>query len=128
MMKHMPKEVVTEFYDAALNSKDVERALALTSEDYRQHNPLVQDGRSGLKTFIEFLRERFPDSHNEVKRVIAEGDLVALHVLSVRVPGTAGRAIVDIFRVEDGLVAEHWDVIQPLSELAYPPANTNGIF
>lgn len=44
--------------------------------------------------------------------MLADGDLVALHVHSVQVPGTRGRAIVDIFRLEDGKVVEHWDVIQ----------------
>lgn len=127
-MVRSAKEIVAEFYQAALNDKDVERALALTADDYRQHNPLVRDGKDGFRVFIEFLREHFPDSHNEVKRIIAEDDLVALHVHSVRVPGTVGRAIVDIFRVEDGLVAEHWDVIQAIPELMYPPTNTNGFF
>ncbi len=60
--------------------------------------------------------------------VIAEGDLVALYVHSVRVPGTRGRRIVDIFRVSDGKVVEHWDVIQDIPESMYPPINDNGPF
>jgi predicted SnoaL-like aldol condensation-catalyzing enzyme len=77
---------------------------------------------------VRFRRENFPDAHNEVKRVITEGDLVALHVHSVLVPGTPGRMIVDIFRVDGGKVVEHWDVIQRIPERHFPPLNDNGLF
>jgi len=77
---------------------------------------------------VRFRKERFPQSRNEVKMVIAEGGLVALHVHSVLVPGTSGRNIVDIFRVDGGKVVEHWDVIQDIPEALFPPINDNGLF
>jgi predicted SnoaL-like aldol condensation-catalyzing enzyme len=123
-----PREVVLEFYEAALNDKDVQRAGRYVGDTYLQHNPHVPDGPEGLFRFIRFRREHYPHARNEVKRVIAEDDLVALHVHSVVVPGTPGRAIVDIFRVAEGKVVEHWDVIQDIPVELFPPLNDNGLF
>ena len=58
----------------------------------------------------------------------AEGDLVMMHNHSVLVPGTPGRNIIDIFRVEGDKVVEHWDVIQDIPEQLFPPLNDNGLF
>ncbi len=123
-----PRDVVIAFYEAALNEKDVEKAERYLGDVYIQHNPRVPDGPEGLLRLIEFRRRYFPQARNEIKRVIAEGDLVALHVHSVVVPGTPGRAIVDIFRVEGDKVVEHWDVVQEIPVDLYPPAHDNGMF
>jgi predicted SnoaL-like aldol condensation-catalyzing enzyme len=69
-------------------------------------------------------QEKFPASRSEIKRVFADGDYVILHVHAVREPGTRGNAIVDIFKLEDGKIVEHWDVVQPIPEKA---ANANGM-
>jgi predicted SnoaL-like aldol condensation-catalyzing enzyme len=119
------KKLVVAFYDAAINRKDYAAASAMLGSQYKQHNPTAADGAEGLKGFIDFLKTRFPNQKGEIKQVIAEGDKVVLHVHSTRGDGTPGRAIVDIFRVADGKVVEHWDVIQDIPEKA---ANTNGMF
>ena len=119
------KKVVVDFYDKALNQKDFEAAARHFGPRYIQHNPNVPDGPDGLKRLVDLLKEKFPNSKSEIKRVIAEGDLVMLHVHSVREPGQHGRAIVDIFRVENGKIVEHWDVIQAVPEKA---ANQNTMF
>ena len=121
------KELVLDFYEK-YNNRDVEGVMAYLGETYIQHNPWVADGPAAFRRFVTYLRENYPDGRNEVKRAIADGDLVALHVHSRRVPGEEGRAIVDIFRVEDGKVVEHWDVIQPIPKEIYPPINDNGYF
>jgi len=126
--KLSPREIVLAFYEAALNEKDVDKAKRYLGGTYIQHNPRVPDGPEGLFRFVQFRRDRYPAAHNEVKRVIADGDLVALHVHSVVIPGTPGRQIVDIFRVEDGKVVEHWDVIQEIPVDLFPPINDNGLF
>jgi predicted SnoaL-like aldol condensation-catalyzing enzyme len=123
-----PRDVVLGFYQAALIDKDVEKTREYLGDTYAQHNPAVADGPEGLLRFVQFRRERFPQARNEIKRVIAEGDLVALHVHSVLVPGTPGRRIVDIFRVEGEKVVEHWDVIENIPEELFPPLNDNGLF
>ena len=119
------KKIAVGFYDAAINRKDFTAAAAFLGSGYRQHNPTAQDGPEGLKAFIDFLKAKFPAQKGEIKQVIAEGDKVVLHVHSTRGDGTPGRAIVDIFRIANGKVVEHWDVIQDIPEKA---ANTNGMF
>jgi predicted SnoaL-like aldol condensation-catalyzing enzyme len=119
------KKAVLEFYEAAINQKDFDKAAPYIGSRYTQHNPNAADGPEGLKRFLAFLREKFPQAHSEIKQVFADGDYVFLHVHSVREPGSRGNAIVDIFKLENGKVVEHWDVIQPIPEQA---ANSNGMF
>lgn len=127
-VERSPRDIVLAFYEAGLNEKNAEKAARFLGDQYVQHNPMVADGPEAFLRFVRFRRDRFPQSRNEVKMVIAEGDLVALHVHSVLVPGTPGRHIVDIFRVEAGRVVEHWDVIQEIPERHFPPLNDNGLF
>ncbi len=119
------KKTVLEFYEAGLNKKDFEAASKFFGPRYVQHNPTAPDGVEGFKAFVGFLREKFPDSHSEIKRSFADGDYVILHVHSVREKGSRGRAIVDIFKLEGGKIVEHWDVVQDVPEKA---ANSNGMF
>ena len=119
------KKTVVEFYEAAINRKDFEAASKFFGPRYVQHNPNAPDGIEGFRAFLGFLREKFPESRSEIKRVWAEGDYVILHVHAVRAPGARGAAIVDIFKLENGKIVEHWDVIQEIPEKA---ANSNGMF
>ena len=119
------KEVVTAFYEAGLNNKDFAAAEKYMGSYYKQHNPLAQDGKKGFKKYIDYLRATFPRSHSDIKRIFAEDDYVILHVQSIKVPETRGQAIVDIFRLENGKIVEHWDVIQDVPEKS---ANDNGMF
>ena len=119
------KKTVVDFYEKTINQKDFDAASRYLGTRYIQHNPVAPDGAEGLKGFIGFLKSKFPDSKSEIKRVFAEGDYVILHVHAVREPGTRGRAIVDIFRLENGKIVEHWDVAQDIPEKS---ANSNGMF
>jgi len=119
------KKIVIDFYDKALNQKDYEAAAKYFGPRYIQHNPNVPNGPDGLKGLVTLLKEKLPNSRSEIKRVIAEGDLVMLHVHSVREPGQRGTAIVDIFRLENGKIVEHWDVLQAVPEKS---ANDNTMF
>jgi predicted SnoaL-like aldol condensation-catalyzing enzyme len=119
------KKMVVEFYEKAINQKDFEAASKYMGPRYTQHNPMAADGPKGLQGYLQFLRAKYPDSHSEIKSVFADGDYVILHVHAIREPGTRGSAIVDIFRLENNKIVEHWDVIQEIPEKA---ANTNGMF
>jgi len=119
------KKTVLEFYDLAINKKDFDAASKFIGPRYVQHNPRAADGPEGLKAFLALLREKFPDYHSEIKRVFADGDYVIVHVHNVPTPGSRGAAIIDIFKLENGKVVEHWDVRQEIPEQS---ANSNTMF
>jgi predicted SnoaL-like aldol condensation-catalyzing enzyme len=125
-MSEENKKIAIAFYDKLINEFDAEGAFAqYGGTTYTQHTPVIEDGPEGLVKFISWLRSTYPNSHMEIKRAFAEGDMVILHCHWVRSPGERGDAVVDFFRVEDGKVVEHWDVIQPIPENA---ANNNTMF
>jgi predicted SnoaL-like aldol condensation-catalyzing enzyme len=119
------RQTVLTFYDLAINQKDFDAAEKFMGSKYIQHNPMAKDGKEGLKNFIKYLRETQPEYHSEIVRSFADGDYVILHVHNTPAPGAPGKAIVDIFRLEDGKVVEHWDVIQAIPD---DPANDNTMF
>jgi predicted SnoaL-like aldol condensation-catalyzing enzyme len=126
-MSEANKTTVLGFYKKALLERDVENAFKLYGgPTYRQHNPHVEDGMEGVRKFIAWVVSNHPDASGEIKRVFADGEHVILHShwhgLS---DDPRGDAVVDIFRVENGKVAEHWDVIQPIPETS---ANANTMF
>ncbi|WP_084801101.1 ester cyclase [Bradyrhizobium sp. Tv2a-2] len=115
MLPERNKALVTEFYEIASDRRNVE-AVDKYLGAYRQHNPTIEDGVEGLKKYLHWIQSNFPESRSTILRVIGESDTVVLHVHRVRTPGTRGDAIVDLFRVENGKIVEHWDVIQPIPE------------
>jgi predicted SnoaL-like aldol condensation-catalyzing enzyme len=118
------KKRVVEFYEKALNQKNLD-AVDKYLGPYRQHNPQAADGPEGLKGYIKYLKGSAPDFKFEIKRVLADGDFVILHVHGIPAPGARGLAIVDIFRVDGERIVEHWDVVQEIPEKA---ANGNSMF
>jgi predicted SnoaL-like aldol condensation-catalyzing enzyme len=110
------KQIAIEFYNAALNEKNWEKTRSMIGDRYVQHNLNAIDGPEGLKAHIEFLKRDFPNNRGEIKHALADGDLVALHVHNRRSPELRGNAVVDIFRIENGKVVEHWDVVQAIPD------------
>ncbi len=84
--------------------------------DYIQHNPNAADGTEPLKEFVRAGTTQYPNLQYNVVRVLAEGDMVLVHANVVYEPGTRGQSVVDIFRIQNGMIAEHWDVLQDVPE------------
>ena len=119
------KKIVLESYDAMLNKHDIEAATRHFGANYKQHNPMVPDGIEGFKPFFSAYMKLYPNFRVEIKRVLADGDFVTLHVHMVNNPGETGRAAVEIFRLENSKIVEHWDIIQQIPEKS---ANSNTMF
>jgi steroid delta-isomerase-like uncharacterized protein len=123
------KALVRRFYDQVLNGRRVEAIDELTVADYDEHDPLPgqREGRDGLKDRVSMLVEGLAPTFT-VEDVVAEGDRVvvrwtnsARHVGDfLGIPPT-GRycaiAGIDVYRIEDGQLAEHWHVIDQLAML-----------
>jgi predicted SnoaL-like aldol condensation-catalyzing enzyme len=108
--------LVLEMFEAVLNPMDSGAVDRFISPDYIQHNQLAEPGREGLKRFLDTIRAETPQAVHDVKRAFVDGDHVTVHYHVRRWPGDLGWAVIDIFRVADGLIAEHWDVMQDIVE------------
>lgn len=96
--------------------------------DYIQHNPNAPTGRDATLAMMQASMARLPDLTHEVKRVVwGDADLVAVHFHFLREKDTRGHAIVDILRIADGYIVEHWDVMQEVPDPA-GCKNANGMF
>jgi predicted SnoaL-like aldol condensation-catalyzing enzyme len=109
----------------------------LVHEDYKQHNPLVGDGRQSIVDFGELMAKlatkgwnnggKVPEAELRYKHILVDGDFITVHVHAIRWPGDRGTNVIDIFRFQNGLFCEHWDAITevlPDSEIK----NSNGLF
>ncbi|MFC4507709.1 MULTISPECIES: nuclear transport factor 2 family protein [Streptomyces] len=119
------KKIVTDYVDQLLVRKDLAAVDTYLGTEYHEHSPNVPDGAVGVKTGLGAYFERFPQLSVVPKRVVAEGDLVAVQSHYVDAPGERGRAVIDLFRVRDGKIVEHWDATQDVPEAS---ANANTMF
>ncbi|MCK0141073.1 nuclear transport factor 2 family protein [Aliiroseovarius sp. F20344] len=110
-----PKEIVLEVVAAIFINFEPSAAEQLLAKNYVQHNPAVPTGAAPILGFIPGLKESGIEV--EIHRVIAEGDLVVLHTTYTNAQAFGAEALVgfDVFRVEDGKVAEHWDNLTPVA-------------
>lgn len=115
------KAIVRHVYDQLFNRGNLAVVDRYFRADYIQHNPALPNGTAALKSLVSGIRAAHPKAGARVYRVLAEGDLVLVHSNVVLDPGTRGTATVDIFRLERGKIAEHWD-----SNQAVPDATASG--
>jgi predicted SnoaL-like aldol condensation-catalyzing enzyme len=103
------KALVLEAFETLFNRRDYAAAQRFWSPDYVQHSAHIGPGREGL---FGLVKAAPPDMRYENGLIAADGDYVILHGRFWNVGQTANWIVADIVRVEDGLLAEHWDVIQ----------------
>lgn len=112
---------VLKFSEIAFNRHDFDAAAAMVTEDYIQHNPRVPDGRAGFIQFLKASAAARPNFKSTILRSAASGDLVWTHVKVSDGSGKGDMVLVNIFRVTNGRITEHWDVVQPV-----PDSSANG--
>ncbi|MDR7126410.1 putative SnoaL-like aldol condensation-catalyzing enzyme [Pseudorhodobacter sp. 4114] len=117
---HRNKALVFDAMTSLFQRHDASAVERLYAPDYVQHNPNIPQGRDALQAIVAGLPDHV---HYEPGLIVAEGDLVAIHG---RIRGWAEepQIAIDIFRIEGGRLAEHWDVLQ--SEVT-PTAASSGI-
>lgn len=119
------KELVVNFWNEVFNRHNASIIDTAVGDVYTQHSPGFADGKEAFKTAISGFLAEFPESTAEIKRVAADGDLVFIHNHIKLNAADRGQSAVDIFRVENGKIVEHWDIIQDVPEKA---ENNNTMF
>ncbi|MGA2110051.1 MAG: ester cyclase [Syntrophorhabdales bacterium] len=119
------KELVESFVNEVFIKHDMSHLERFLRKDYIQHNPDVPQGREGFKQFFETCFQGVPDFSYTLKKIVAEDDLVFIYCTTtgthkgvwIGMAGTGNKLdfdVVDMFRIQDGLIAEHWDVADTL--------------
>lgn len=103
------KALVLDAFDTLFNKRDYAAAERFWSPNYIQHSAHIEPGREGL---FELVKASPPDMHYENALIVANGDYVMLHGRFSNIGQPANWIVADIVRIENGLLAEHWDVIQ----------------
>lgn len=114
---------VLGLFAAVLNPMDSSAVDRFIAPDYIQHSQLAPPGRDALKAFLDMIRAETPQAVHDVKRAFVDGDHVTVHYHVRRWPEDKGWAVMDIFRLEDGMIVEHWDVLQDVTEGGPNPAS-----
>jgi predicted SnoaL-like aldol condensation-catalyzing enzyme len=111
------KQKVLSFYKQIVGQRKAELIPEFVLEDYKQHNPTVAQGRAGITGMINYLKTLpLPPAgaKSPIIRAIQEGELVVTH-LDIQFMGKH-MIVIDLFKLKDGMLAEHWDAIQEIPD------------
>nr|WP_294794134.1 nuclear transport factor 2 family protein [uncultured Mucilaginibacter sp.] len=107
------KAIITGFYRHVVRERKSELIPNYVHKNYIQHSAMGKDGREALFEMVEFLKTLPPSADTDkspIVRLIEEGDMVVAH-LDLHFMGKDIR-VIELFRVQDGKAAEHWDVTE----------------
>jgi len=120
--RHMSnREIVTRFVNLFCGHHVREAFMTYVAPGYIQHNPLAADGRDAAIAALEPFFASQPNMRCEIQRILVDGNLAAVHYRLRMNPADRGAAVVDILRLENGMIVEHWDVFQPVPEHSANP-------
>jgi predicted SnoaL-like aldol condensation-catalyzing enzyme len=111
------RRVVVTMYNLLMNDHKVDEALEYIAPSYKQHNVLAPDGKEFIRGAFKARFAENPKFRSDIKRTVADGDLVVVHTherFHPDDPNDLGNIIMDIYRVENGLIVEHWDAYMPV--------------
>lgn len=129
-LEEFNRRIVVTMYNLLMNDHKVDEALEFISPDYRQHNVRAPDGQGFLRDAFKERFEEYPNYRSDIARTLADGNLVVIHTheqFDPTDPNADSNAVIDIYRVDEGLIVEHWDAY-----ISVPPReewlNDNGLF
>lgn len=117
------KEIVRRFYEKVFNAWDLSDLDQVMREDYIQHSPEVEEGREGFVRFMKGFLAAKP--HAEIIHLLEDGDMVCVFFRCV-LGGSQEVKVFDLYRLEDGKLAEHWDCMMATEGI--PVHNRHGHF
>ena len=108
------KKLVADMYQEVFGDKNIDALDKYLVPDYIQHNPSAADGRQALKDLLKVWFKDAPKTKIDIQHIGADGDFVYIHTRSKM--GDKVFSVIDIFRIENGKIAEHWDVHEAVPE------------
>ena len=108
------KEMVSALFEEFFNKHDFSVVDDYISPDYIQHDYNVPPGREGLKEHFRKMFDKFPNFRVDIKHIIEDGDMIAVHGYGTNEKGVAEVLVVDTYRIEGGKLVEHWGTVQRL--------------
>jgi predicted SnoaL-like aldol condensation-catalyzing enzyme len=121
------RDIVMAYYQAVYNDKDARVAIDLLAPVFIQHHPDIADGASGLASMINSTRLETPQSARQFKRILTDGDYVIVQAHATNGPDDPGAVTGDIFRLNNGHIAEQWGIVHPITP-SPDPDNPNDVF
>jgi predicted SnoaL-like aldol condensation-catalyzing enzyme len=115
------KEIATRYFYTFYNDKDMVKSREMMTPDFKNHHPGAGAGADATIAAIRTnLFQQYPDFKVSIKRIAADGDLVWIQCYTQDTPNDRGKMSMDIFRILNGKVAEHWDIIQTIPDGVAP--------
>lgn len=108
------RAIITDFVTLLYEKRQPRVAFEkYVDEGYIQHNPIIADGRENALKWLEPVFAK-PDAEIQVRRVLVDGEYATVQIIGRMGPDDPGSAVINIFRLEDGIITEHWDVTQAM--------------